>query len=421
MQALRQASLTLQIPLLAAAVTLVVSCGLVWLAATSSHYLLEQREQAYGKALAQQVVADIVEPLQRGDLLSVRASLQRFVDQSPAAAIRITDVVGLPMGEAGAAQALELRAFRADIRIGNDVAGEVLVALDLSPGTDQQRFLFSLLALALALSLVVFLLTRYLAQRLATTLLALQSQLQLPTVEENATDNELWRLHHTVEQLPIDMLRGHAAVPPAAQEFRDAALLYVHLVSLARYVNTLSESNLHRYTRRVQQLLNAAAQCYRGELTVTRPFGLVITFAPQSNAGSEALRAASCARLIALVATGLEERTNLSLDLAMALGHCELVSDGADDMYPELYLQGSIDELRASCLTVEDFPTVLVVPAVLDDPQLGNAAALQHGGAGLDPGTRELLHLSEEQEALLAHQAQLIVERIKPMQPATPS
>lgn len=411
MQRLREASLVLQLPLFAALACLFVGLSIVWLASTSSSYLQATRERAYGEGLARQVAASVSDSLQRGDLLSVRASLQRFVDGSLASAIRVVDVEGLPIGEAGNPLLPGQRRFSASIAIGEDTAGTVQLSLDAGDaGAGQQRLLFSLLALAIALSLLVFVLARFAAMRLATRLRALQSQLLLPDSPADATVNEVELLRHAVEHLPVDMLRGHAAVPAAATDFRDAVVLFVHLESLARYVNTLSESNLHRYTRRLQQLLQAAAQCYRGQLEVTRPFGLLITFLEQRNAGSEALRAASCARLIARVVQALEERTSLSLNVAMALGRCELRSGEEDDMYPELYLQGSIDELREGCLALEDFPTILLAASALEDEQLAGAAVLE--GTGSD--FRALNALSPEQETLLAHQAELIVERIKP-------
>jgi hypothetical protein len=423
MQRLRKASLVLQLPLFAAALSLLVGLAIVWLATTSSSFLQMTRERAYGGDLAQQVAAAVSDSLQRGDLLSVRASLQGFVDSSLASAIRINDVEGLPIGQAGEVAALRQERFRAAIKIGEDTAGEVQLSLDRDElAAGQQRLLFSLLALAVALSLLVFVLARFLALRLATGLRALHSQLLLPDSQADATVNEVAMLRHAVEQLPVDMLRGHAAVPAAATDFRDAVVLFVHLESLARYVNTLSESNLHRYTRRLQQLLQAAAQCYRGQLQVTRQFGLLVTFGEQRNAGSEALRAASCARLIARVTEALEERTSLSLNVAMALGHCELSSAEEDDMYPALYLQGSIDELRASCLALEDFPTVLVTASALEDSQLAAVAELRNWSGPREtaaiPGNsefQELGSLSQEQETLLAHQAELIVERIKPV------
>lgn len=413
MQKLRNASLSLQLPLLASACALIVGFAIVWLAATSSSYLQNTRDTAYGEALARQVAATVSNPLQRGDLLSVRASLQRYIDSGLARAIRINDVMDLPIGEAGEVLSLEQNAFTAAIRIGEDTAGEVQVSLQFEdPGAGRNRFLFSLLALVVALALLVFVAARFYAQRLATSLQALQSQLLLPGSSEADSENEVAALRHAVEHLPIDMLRGHAEVPAAAKDFSDSVVLFVHLASLARYVNTLSESNLHRYTRRLQQLLQGAAQCYRGELRVARQFGLLITFSPQVNAGSEALRAASCARLIARVAESLEQRTSLSLELGMALGHCELAAAEADDMYPELYLQGNIDELHHACLALEDYPTILLSETVLEDGQLSSVATLQATQAPEQP--QELLALSVEQEALLEHQAALIVERIKP-------
>lgn len=416
MQRFKDLSLSLQLPILAAGCALLVGLCLLWLAATSSAYLQNERERLYGESLAQQVSSTVREALQRGDLLSARASLQRFVDSSLAGGITIRDVEGMAMGTAGIISGPNLTQYSAPIRIGEDTAGEVLVSVDSSSGQESRwRFLFSLLALAAALSLLVFMATRVFAQRLATSLLALDTQLALPETVETGLENEIEKIRQSVEALPLDMLRAQAPVPAAATDFQHATILFVHLASLARYVHTLGESNLHRYTRRLQQIVQAAALCYRGELIVSRPFGLVISFRPQPNAGSEALRAASCARLIALISLGLQKRTNLSLELAMALGQCEHSTDESNDIYPQLHLQGVIDELRDACLNHGRYPAILLAETALADEQLINAAELAEDSEE-NAIVRELLRLSPEQENLLTHQAQMIVERIKPQQ-----
>ena len=409
MQRFRELSLTLQLPLVAAGATLVAGLCLLWLALTSAAYLQDEREERYGQSLAAQVAATVHEPLQRGDLLSARASLQRFIDNKLVAGITITDVEGMPMGAAGVSHG-EL-SHRAPIRIGDDIAGNVVVFID--EGTDREdrwRFLFSLLTLTAALSLLVFLGTRLLAQRFATALQSISSRLRLRDGDAApSASNELLLLEQAVAELPLDMLRGHAAVPAAASDFHRGTIIFVHLASLARYVDTLSETNLHRYTRRLQQILRAAAQCYRGELAVVRPFGVLISFTAQPNAGSEALRAACCAHLIGAIARGLGERTSLSFDLAMALGHCEQSVDGADDMYPQLHLQGNVDDLREQCLHCEDYPAVLATEQVMEDEQLRTAC---DATIGKDTAMADIRALGAEQAALVDHQARLIIERI---------
>ncbi len=408
MQRFRELSISLQLPLVAAGATLLACLCLLWLALTSAAYLQDEREERYGQSLASQVAATVHEPLQRGDLLSARASLQRFIDTKLVAGIAITDVEGMPMGAAGVSRGDV--SYRAPIRIGDDIAGDVVVFIDEGADREERwRFLFSLLTLSAALSLLVFLGTRLLAQRMATALQSVEARLRLDgSAASPATPNELQQLDRAVSELPLDMLRGHAPVPPAASDFHCGTIIFVHLASLARYVDTLSESNLHRYTRRLQQILRAAAQCYRGELLVVRPFGVLIRFAAQPNAGSESLRAACCAQLIGAICRGLGERTSLSFDLAMALGHCEQSLDEAEDMYPQLHLQGNVDELREYCLHCTSYPAVLATEPVLQDEQLAAASQVttrENAPASIDT-------LGAEQQALVNHQAEMIIEKI---------
>ncbi|MEM1187073.1 MAG: hypothetical protein AAGI72_01025 [Pseudomonadota bacterium] len=417
MKRLGRHSLSLQLPLVASGAALLLGLCLLWLAATASSHLQREQEQRYGSALARQLAVNLREPLRSGDLLAARANLERFIDSSMASGIVIRDVEGAAIGSAGVGLRDVEAGYRAAITVSGDIAGEVQLSVDRTAGKESRwRFLFSLLALTIALSLAVFIGTRYLALRMSTRIAALHSQLLLPSTEGSAeSENEIDRLEHSVGLLPLDMLRGHAPVPRAATEFQDSVLLYVHLASLARYVDTLSESNLHRYTRRLQQLVQAAAHCYRGDLTVARPFGLLISFGPQPNAGSEALRASCCARLIAELSLGLRERTSLSIDLALALGRCEEESGEVDDIYPALHQQGVIDELCTACLSSESYPRVLMEEALGDDEQQREGIQFAARPTPADAGSfRELLRLADEQESLLSHQAGLIVERIAP-------
>jgi hypothetical protein len=420
MKRLAAQSLSLQLPLVAGVAALVVGLCVLWLAATASGHLQAQQEQRYGDALARQLAASLREPLQSGDLLAARATLQRFLDSSLAGSILIIDVEGTPIGSAGTPPDADARPYSASITVGGDIAGEVRLTVEGGAGRESRwRFIFSLLALAAALSLLVFLATRFLARGVARRLTSLATRLAVATSEgeserEAIGDNELLLLESTVDAMPLEMLHGHAPVPRAASDFQDTVLLFVHLASLVRYVDTLSESNLHRYTRRLQQLVQAAAHCYRGELSVARPFGLLLTFAPQPGTGGEAFRAASCALLLRRVAEAVKQSTKLSIDLSMAVGHCEESRDRVEDIYPALHLQGAIDELHGACLREEKPATILVEDTLAGVGELAAIARFEETAPETEDRFRRLRGLGEEQEALISHQAKLIVGRIAP-------
>lgn len=458
----RELSLTSQLPFVAALCALCAALCLLWLAARSSAYLEAQRESLYGDALAMQIAAGLGDPLQRGDLLSARVSLQRFVDDTLAAQIEIRDVEGNPMGAAGSPAETTGSAYSAPIRIGKDIAGEVILSLDANQAKESRwRFLLSLLALAVALGLIVFMATRALSRRLTADLDQLTAALTLEPATAPVSANEIQRLQRAVEQLPLDMLRAQAAIPKAATNFAQGTLIFVHLASLVRYVDKLSEDKLHRYSRRFQQIVQAAASCYGGEISIARPFGLLIRFSPRSAKsslsdesflpaegslsaegslladgslsadgfqpadGSKALCAASCARLLAAVTVGLKEHTQLSFDVAMALGVYDEGLDRAEDFYPQLHLQGAVDELQEVCLAQETFPAILVSRSLregalpgTDGEHSSDALAIyapsQHKNTDNDAISEVLIRLNAESETLIEHQASLILERIKP-------
>ena len=410
---LRDFSLSLQLPLAAAALSLAVALALVTLAATSSRYLLETQQADYGNALAQQIARRISTALETGDLLSVAASLQRFVESSPATVVEIYDVEGQALGRAGSDGPANQAHYEAPVRIGPDIAGRVRIALDTGSAREsRQRFLLSLSALAVVLSLLVFLVARYAAARLVSRIAGAAERLALEDESEGAAPpaaglSELDLLEARVDALPLELLRPRDAGTPSGEHYRSNSVLYLHLASLAGYVDTLNERNLHRYTDRLHRIIYASAACYGGTLQVARPFGLALCFAEGEGTGSATLRAVACAALVREVAGTLEAGMSLSLSLGMAVGRSELGPGDAADIYPGLYLQGVLDELRDACL--HDREHVLVTEDAAADADLSARAELRPE----KPGFKRLVGFSGAQQLLLERQSALLLARLR--------
>ncbi|MCP5203644.1 MAG: hypothetical protein H6992_05730, partial [Pseudomonadales bacterium] len=348
---LQDRSISQQLALLAASLCLLVSLALVALAAISTGHMQAQQQEEYGYALARQIATRIGTALETGDLLSVAASLQRFVETSSAEEVAIFDVEGKALGQAGEALGQNLRQYQAPVRVESDVAGKVVITLSTdSAGASRLQFVLSLLGLAVLLSLAVYVTTRLLGQRLAARLQQLAATIALDDQEgAPATGNELALLARHVEALPMDLLRTRSETNPREENYRTTAVLYLHLTSLADYIDTLDERALHRYTDRLHHLVLAAAGFYAGDLQVARQFGLAVYFTGPNSAGSAAFRAASCAWLIQAVARELEPRLRRSLTVAMAISQSELGAGDQADIYPGLYIQHTLDELQAIC------------------------------------------------------------------------
>lgn len=352
---LSKSTLSQQLALIAAGVCLLVSVALVMLSTVSSRHMQAQLQQEYGEALAALIAQRVGSSLEAGDLLGVSASLQRFVDVSAAQHIRLRDVEGKTIGQAGAGSNVTLQQYSAPVRIESDIAGNVHIELDTqNADAAQQRFSLTLLGLALLLSLTVYIAARMLGQSLGNRLLKLARTLRLE--EEAATDrpaNEIALLEQRVGALPMDLLRTRSEPSPQAENYQTTAVLYLSLTRLADYVETLDEQTLQRYTHRLHQLVFASAGFYAGDLQVARQFGLAVYFSDHNTAGSAAFRAASCAWLIRVTSQALEEENlgamNLSLKVSMAISQSELGVGNAADIYPGLYMQHTLDELQALC------------------------------------------------------------------------
>ena len=184
---LSNTSLGQQLALAAAAMCLLVSLALVTLAAISSRYMQLQQQQDYGTSLARLVAARVSTALETGDLLSVSASLQRFMETSSAEAIALTDVEGKALGHAGKALGQNIYQYSAPVHIESDIAGQVVITISADNArAAQQRFILSMLGLAVLLSLAVYGVTRrHFGQRLGSSLSGMARKIAM---EDQAAD-----------------------------------------------------------------------------------------------------------------------------------------------------------------------------------------------------------------------------------------
>ena len=406
---LKNAPLNQQLAAVAAGLCLVVSLALVALAAISSKHLQGEQQAQLGNALAHQIARRVSTSLETGDLLSITASLQRFVDTSPAVLVTIFDVEGKALGEAGQAMGQSLNQYRAPVLIESDVAGEVRVTTSSeSASAAHQRFVLSLLGLSILLSLAAYGVGSRFGKSLGHRIGRLSRTLALEDAPPASPgSNELSLLEKRAAALPMDLLRARNDTEPREENYRATAVLYLQLESLASYVDTLDEQSLHRYADRLHQVIYAAAGVYGGDLQVTRQFALAVYFSGPNKAGSAPFRAASCAWLIRSVAAELEQSMTLSMKMSMAISESELGIGDARDIYPGLYMQHTLDDLQTVCASKP--PKILLSPSVIDDTDIDGRLQLQATEV-MDYAMLE--SFAGPYQDLLERQLQLILKRL---------
>ncbi len=367
-----------QLALFAAGLCLLIGLAVVTLGSISSRHMQLSQQEEYGTALAQLIARRISTALETGDLLSIAASLQRFVTNSSAQQIEIFDVEGKELGQAGQAVGQNLYRYLAFVRIDNDIAGQVRITLNADAAKAAHlRLVLSLSGLTILLSVGAYGASRHFGQRLADRLTEMAKAVATGEGENSARQppvNELDLLANNIKALPMDLLRTRGTVVQRDENYQTTAVLYVHLSSLVDYVDTLDQHSLHRYTDRLHQILYSAAGFYNGEMQVARQFGVVLYFNGDTTAGSAAFRAASCGWLIQSVGHELEKQISLSVSLAMAISQSELGIGDEADIYPGLYMQSTIDELQTLCASKP--PKILLAPAVCQDNDI--AGRLEH-------------------------------------------
>ena len=369
-------ALSQQLALVASGLCLAISLALVLLATASSRHVQLAQQDYYGSALARQIAGRVAVALEAGDLLRVGAALQRFVANSSVEEAKVFDVEGKALGSAGSLLGQHPREYRAPVEIAGDIAGQVVITIPADEVlADQQRFVITLLGLAVLLSLAAYGATRHLGQRLARRLDALGRSIALEGVEpQTASASELEQLEARAAALPMDLLRARGAGSSRDENYRATAVLYLQLNSLVDYVDTLDQHSLHRYTDRMHQVVYGAAGFYGGQLEVVRQFGLAVYFSGSNPTGSPTFRAASCAWLVRELTGELEQKLPLSMSVSMAIALSELGVGDESDIYPGLYLQHTLDELHSVCASKP--PAILLSPASVEDVDI--AGRVEH-------------------------------------------
>lgn len=398
-----------QLAIVTAGLCLLVSLALIALAAISSHHTQVQLQEQYGSTLARQVAQRVSTAMERGDLLSVLASLQRFTDISAADTVTITDVEGKTLGQAGDSGLPARYVYTAPIEIDSHTAGQVRITMSGdNMHSLQWRLVLSLLALAVLLSFAVYMGSARLGQVLGQRLSGLARAISLEGEQLGRTAiNEVDRLEKQIRALPMDLLRTRSEPNPQEENYRNTAVLYLQLDSLVNYVDTLDEDSLQRYTDQLHQVAFAAAGFYAGELQVTRQFALAIFFSGPNSAGSAAFRAASCGWLIHAVCRELEKQMSLSMGISMAVAESELGMGDGSDIYPGLYMQHTIDELQSVCAARP--PHILLSPRVCEDVDI--ASRLQHHPTEVQDYA-QLDAFAGNFEDLLERQLRLMMKRL---------
>lgn len=366
---LRNLTLAQQLAIIAFGLCFVIGMALVALAATSSRHMQLEQQDIYGAALAQQIATRVTSALESGDLLSVKASLERFVETTPTQEAEIFDIEGNPLGQAGSYAGQSPLEYRAQVQVGGDTAGHVQITLGIDQAVAaHRRFVLTLLGLAILLALAAYGAVRHLGQRLSDQLSKLSDEIALePDSRSSSTTavNEMELLKSSIAALPMDLLRARKSTASAHENYRATAVLYLQLNSLVDYVDTLDQHSLQRYTDRLHQIVYGAAGFYSGDLKVVRQFGLAVYFGGESPAGSPVFRAASCAWLVRELSAELEKQLPVSMSVAMAISQSELGVGDEKDIYPGLYLQHTLDELQAICALKP--PNILLAPKACED------------------------------------------------------
>ena len=377
------------------------------IAARSNQYIHSNLQDEYGRSVAEQLAGRISTELAAGDRLSVVSELARLVEQPSVVSARVLGIEDTELALAGEWVTGD-RSFKAPIYIAGDAAGtvEVVISTDLQDVT-QLQFLLVMSVFAILISVVIYLITRVMVQRLAGSLRTFSVELaSVVGSTDNTSANEVQALRERIAALPLDLLRLREVSESGVNHYVESAILFIHFRSLLSYFDTIDERRLQRYIAMIHRMVFGAAGFYDGELEVVRQFGAVIWFHGKHNVGSPVLRAASCAWLIDQTAFELEKELRLSVRLGMAVGANDIGRGDAEDIYPGLRAQAVIDDLQQ--LAMQQVGGVALSPFVINDVDLTACTQIET----VDGKFHQLGPIADSQRGLLRCQLQILLRAL---------
>lgn len=411
---LRHQPLSYQLALVAAGCCLLATLILVAVAAQSTQSILNATLNEHAEAAVANLGLRAGTELASGDRLGLATALQFYTDQSLFSGARALDIEGNELAVAGTIASRGSR-YNHHILIDGNTAGSVELYLDLTPQlAARETLVWGLIALAALLSTAVFAITRPMGQRLASDISAAVAQLDAISDESSVSVNEVLKLRDSINALPLDLLKSQNLSQPDDDHYRDTAILCISLKHLPGYLDTLDDSRLQAYVGLLHRVAFGSAGFYGGELSVIRQFGLAIYFSGSHSIGSPVLRAASCAWLLSQAAVLAEKTERLSFTPGLAIGVSELGRGDAEDIYPGLYIQATLDDLLE--LSRQDVDAILLSSRAAEDEGLTSRMGIDV----IDEKWMALGDISSRHMDLLTRQLTLLRRVITPADPDSP-
>ncbi|MEL0007151.1 MAG: hypothetical protein VW686_07435 [Luminiphilus sp.] len=411
---LRHQPLSHQLALAASGCCLIATLILVAVAARSTQSILNATLDEHARAAVANLGVRAGTDLATGDRLGLATALQFYTDQTLFSGARALDLEGNELAVAGSITP-DGSPYRYAILIDGNSAGAVELYLDLTPQLAAKKtLLWGLIALALLLSTAVFAITRPMGQRLASDISDAVAQLDAISNESSISVNEVHKLRDSINSLPLDLLKSQNLSQPDNDHYRDTAILCIALKHLPGYLDTLDDARLQGYVGLLHRIAYGSAGFYGGELSVIRQFGLAIYFSGSHAIGSPVLRASSCAWLIGQAAALAEKTERLSFMPGLAVGVSELGLGDAEDIYPGLYTQATLDDLLE--LAKQDVDAIFLSSRAAEDEGLTSRIGIDV----IDERWMALGDISSRHMDLLARQLTLLRRVVAPEEQESP-
>ena len=375
--------LSQRIALVTGALCLGVGLSLVGISHLSSRYILEQQRDEFAESLLTQLTREVAPAIAQNDLIRLEANLRVLRERHGLQMIAVTDLEERPLGQAGEPLTSDSVSYSGSLTIDDHIAGELTITYADDPAlVEQQRMTLGLLFLAILSSLFAGALAGRWGQTAATRLAALRERLA-PGAPEEA--DELAALEKAVESLPLDLLLPVDSPGEESVDFEEAGLLFIRLESLTRYVETLDEHSLVKYTQSLRELIDKVAGLYGGQLSVSREFGALLFFSGAHAAGNPGFRSVSSAWLLQRLAGAASAAGSLNYQLGVACGTGEAgrpqgAPGAAANLYTDLYNQHIIDDLAILAETPGD--GVYLNATLAEDQEVRNRCKLAQADRG---------------------------------------
>jgi hypothetical protein len=384
--------------LLAAAAVFIAAQITLTLTLTSKGRVEAETRALNAEALLNAVASRTAGLVASDDMLTATSELNKLLASEIVGGAAISDVDGEFLVVVGSL-ANKQQQYRAPLRIGPDIAGQLTVQLEDVTFNSSLRWTVSSFSLVLAMFSYAGAVS--IARSQSRRLRAVLERIAHSSQVDDRLD-ALAQIETAIDELPLDLITPSSSDIVDDTSLNSMAVTTISLDHLGRYIDTVDEITLANYVGTYEALAKAVAQLLDGDLQTVRPESLTLFFEGTKRGMTPDARAVIAGTLMQHLLAVAERSQRRKFICGIGVGRSDMGRGERGSAYATLYNQTVFDET----LTVAQRAgsSVKLAPSILGSGQveaLFDVVETADGDTQLGAATPALMPELDKQSKLL--------------------